>query len=134
MVAFALLAGVVLGAMAVEGLHAQTKPPAYVIAEIDVLDQEGYTREYQPAAIKAINPKFLSRGSKTISFRGEPPKRIVVFAFDDLDKAQVAFTSEAYNNAYAIGSKYATSRIFAVEGVAQLLDPVTVGRLGRYVR
>src|SRR5262245_44433283 len=119
MVALTLLAGVAIGALAIEGLRAQTKPPAYVIAEIEVIDQDGYTREYQPAALKALNPKFLSRGSKTISFKGDPPKRIVVFAFDDLDKAQAAFASEAYNNAYAIGSKYAKFRIFAVEGIAQ---------------
>jgi len=118
LVALALLAGIGIGAVTVQGLRAQTKTPAYVIAEIDVIDQDGYAREYQPAALKAISTKFLSRGSKTISFKGEPPKRIVVFAFDDLDQAQAAFTSEAYNQAYAIGSKYAKFRIFAVEGVA----------------
>ena len=118
-VALALLAGIGLGAVAVQGLHAQTKPPAYVIAEIDVIDQDGYAKEYVPAALKALNPKFLSRGSKTLSFRGEPPKRIVVFAFEDLDKAQAAFTSAAYNDAWTIGSKYAKFRIYAVEGVPQ---------------
>ena len=35
-VAVAMLAGVALGALAVQGLHAQAKPPVYYIAEIDV--------------------------------------------------------------------------------------------------
>ena len=118
-VALALLAGIGLGAVAVQSLHAQTKPLAYVIAEIDVMDQDGYAKEYLPAATKAINPKFLSRGSKTISLKGEPPKRIVLFAFEDLDKAHAAFTSAAYNDAWTIGSKYAKFRIYAVEGVPQ---------------
>src|SRR5262245_15718514 len=102
----------------VQGLSAQAKPPAYVIAEIDVMDQDGYMKEYVPAAMKALNPKFLSRGSNALSFRGEPPKRIVLFAFDNMDKAREAFTSSAYNEAWTIGSKYARFRIFAVEGVS----------------
>jgi uncharacterized protein (DUF1330 family) len=117
--ASSMLAGIAIGALAVHGLYAQTKPPAYVIAEIDVMDQDGYAKEYVPAAIKALNPKFLSRGNKTLSFRGEPPKRIVLFAFENMDKANEAFTSSAYNEAWTIGSKYAKFRIFAVEGVPQ---------------
>jgi uncharacterized protein (DUF1330 family) len=117
-VGMAMLAGIGVGAVAVQVLHAQAKPPAYVVAEIDVIDQEGYAKEYQPAAIKAINPKFLSRGSNSVSFRGEPPKRIVIFAFENMDKAREIFTSAAYNEAWTIGSKYAKFRIYAVEGVS----------------
>ena len=118
-VASSMLAGIAIGALAVQGLYAQAKPPAYVIAEIDVMDQDGYAKEYVPAAMKALNPKFLSRGSSTLSFKGEPPKRIVLFAFENMDKAKEAFTSSAYNEAWTIGSKYAKFRIFAVEGVSQ---------------
>jgi len=35
-VALSILAGVAVGAAAVQALHAQAKPPAYVVAEIDV--------------------------------------------------------------------------------------------------
>jgi len=113
-----MLAGVGLGAVGVQGLRAQAQPPAYVIAEIDVMDQDGYAKEYQPAALKAITGgKFLSRGGKAVSFKGDPPKRIVLFAFENLDKAQAAFTSSAYNEAWTIGSKYAKFRIYAVEGL-----------------
>ena len=121
-VALSILAGIAIGAVAVEGLHAQAKPPAYVIGEIDVTNQDGYAKEYQPAAIKALEAhglKILSRGSKSVSFKGEPPKRIVLFVFENMDKAQAAFSSSAYNEAWAIGSKYAKFRIFAVEGVSQ---------------
>ena len=118
LVLVAMLAGIGVGAAAVQVLHAQAKPPAYVVAEIDVMDQEGYTKEYQPAAIKAINPKFLSRGGNSVSFKGEPPKRIVIFAFENMDKARETFTSSAYNEAWTIGSKYAKFRIYGVEGVS----------------
>ena len=121
-VALALLTGVGLGAVAVQGLHAQAKPPAYVIAEIDVANQDGYAKEYLPAGQKALldgGAKYLARGSKTAAFKGEPPKRIVLLAFENFDKAQAAFASPAFMEANKIGEKYAKFRIFAVEGVPQ---------------
>ena len=117
------LAGFVAGVVAIQSLHAQAKPPAYVIAEIDVMDQANYAKEYQSRAAKPIGEegggKFLSRGAKTISIRGEPPKRIVLFAFENLDRAQAAFASPGYAEAYAHGEKYAKFRIYAVEGLPQ---------------
>src|SRR3954454_20714172 len=122
-VALSTLDGIAVGAGAVQGLHAQSKPPAYVIAEIDVTDQDGYAKEYLSRSAKPINEegggKFLSRGSKAISIRGEPPKRIVVFAFENLDRAQAAFASPGYAEAYAHGEKYAKFRIYAVEALPQ---------------
>ena len=118
-----MLAGVTVGGLAVQGLHAQSKPPAYVIAEIDVKDQDGYAKEYQSRTTKPIieegGAKFLSRGSKSISIRGEPPKRIVLFVFENLERAQAAFASPGYAEAYAHGEKYAKFRIYAVEGLPQ---------------
>jgi uncharacterized protein (DUF1330 family) len=117
------MAGVTVGAVAIQGLHSQSKPPAYVIAEIDVMDQDGYAKEYLSRSVKAINEegggKFLSRGSNAISIRGEPPKRIVLFAFANLDMAQAAVASTGYAEAYAHGEKYAKFRIYAVEGLPQ---------------
>jgi uncharacterized protein (DUF1330 family) len=121
--ALLMLGGITAGGLAVQGLHAQSKPAAYVIAEIDVIDQDGYAKEYQSRAVKQIievgGGKFLSRGSKSISIRGEPPKRIVLFAFENLDKAQPAFASPGYAEAYAYGERYAKFRIYAVEGLPQ---------------
>ncbi len=117
-----MLAGITVGAVVVQVLHAQSKPPAYVIAEIDVIDKDGYAKEYQSRAVPIIQEgggKFLSRGSKSLSIRGEPPKRIVLFAFENLDKAQAAFASPGYAEAYAHGEKHAKFRIYAVEGVPQ---------------
>ena len=114
----ALLTGIALGAAAIQGLNAQVKPAAYVIAEIDVLNQEGYAKEYLPPSSKALldkGAKYLARGSKTESFKGEPPKRIVLFSFENLDAAKAAFTSPAFVAAAAIGEKYANFRIYGVE-------------------
>ena len=45
-----VLVGTAIGAAAVSGLHAQAKPPVYLVTEIDVTDPEGYGKEYAPKA------------------------------------------------------------------------------------
>jgi hypothetical protein len=40
--------GVALGAVAGQALHAQTTPPVYYVAEVDVTDLDGYLKEYAP--------------------------------------------------------------------------------------
>jgi uncharacterized protein (DUF1330 family) len=114
--------GAGLGAAAVQGLHAQAKPPALNIAEITVTNDEGYNKEYVPPIVRSIQDsggKFIARGGKTISVVGAAPApRIVVIQFDSLDKAQAWVNSPAYKAAQAIGDKYATFRGYQVEGVS----------------
>ena len=117
--AIAVLAGI--GAGAVETLRAQAKPPAYIVAEIDVSNQEPYQKEYVPLAVKALEAsgaKYLARGGKTAVIDGDPPKRVVIATYESLDKAQAAYSSAAYKDARKIGEKYAKFRIFAIEGLA----------------
>jgi uncharacterized protein (DUF1330 family) len=124
-VALSLLAGAVLGATAMQGLHAQAKPPAFVIAEIDVTNQDGFVKEFAPLAVKALGEngpgyKAIARGGKTVAIEGAPPKtRIVINHFDSLDAAMAAYNSAAYKKAREVGNKYGTFRIYATEGVAQ---------------
>ena len=121
-VALSVLAGFGLGAIAVQTLHAQGKPPAYSIVEIDPTNPDAYAKEYAPTAGKLLQDaggKFLARGGKVVAIDGEPPKgRVVVLAWESIDKAQAAFTSDAYKDNRKIGDKYAKFRIYAVEGVA----------------
>jgi uncharacterized protein (DUF1330 family) len=118
----AVVAGAALGAAAIQTLHAQTKPPAYNIAEITIKDQDGYNKEYLPLITKALTDaggKFLIRGGKTISYEGAAPApRVVVIQFESLDKLQALYNSAPYKNAIAVGDKYATQRIFGAEGVS----------------
>jgi uncharacterized protein (DUF1330 family) len=122
-VALLMLAGAGLGGAAVQGLHAQAKPPAYAVVEIDVSNQEAFMKEYSPVAGKALTAaggKYLARGGKVVAIEGEPPKpRSVVIAFESIEKAQAAFASAEYREGRKIGDKYAKFRIWAVEGLAQ---------------
>jgi len=119
-VALAMAASFALGALAVQGLHAQAKPPGYVVVEVAVTDKDGYAKEFIPPAAKAIEEgggKYVVRGGKTTSFQGTPPaSRVVVLQFESMDKAQAWWDSPSRKNSQTIGDKYATFRIFAVEG------------------
>jgi uncharacterized protein (DUF1330 family) len=122
-VALSLLAGIAVGAAAIQVLHAQAKPPAYVVAEIDVLNVTPFDKEYVPPAAKAIadgGGKYIVRGGETTSFYGDPPKsRIAIMVFESIDKAKAAFDSSAFKAAKAIGDKYAKFRVYVVEGLSQ---------------
>jgi uncharacterized protein (DUF1330 family) len=122
-VGLSMLAGAALGAAAIQTLHAQAKPPAYVITEITIKDQDGYTKEFLPPVTKAIQDaggKFIARGGKTITFSGAAPApRVVVIQFESLEKAQAWNDSAAQVTAQKIGDKFATFRGFAVEGISQ---------------
>jgi uncharacterized protein (DUF1330 family) len=121
-IAIALVAGAAIGGAAIQGLHAQAKPRAYVVAEVDVTNQDAFIKEYTPLAVKALTEsgnKVVARGGKTATIEGAPPKRIVINSFDNLDQAVAAYNSAAYKEARKIGNKYATFRIYAVEELAK---------------
>ena len=121
-----LLAGTVIGAAAVTGLHAQAKAPVFLITEIDVNNPDAYGKEFAPkaqASIKASGGKFVLIGgaggasAKPItSMDGTPPKRITVQQWESLDALKTWYNSKEYQDALAIGKKYATFRRYAVEG------------------
>ena len=121
--ALTLLVGAALGAAALQGLHAQTKSPAYVVIEVEESDHRAYLQEYASLAVSAMvagGGKFLARGGKTFAIDGEAPKpRVMVIAFESMEKAQAAFDSSAYKEAKKVGDKYAKFRVYAVEGVSQ---------------
>lgn len=121
-VAATFLAGVALGAIALQTLHAETRPPAYVVSEIDVMDNVLYDKKYVPLATKAIvdaGGKYIVRGGTSVSLYGVPSKRVTIVQFESLEKAEAAFKSPAYKNARKAGDEYANFRIYALEGVAQ---------------
>src|SRR6476661_7382914 len=84
-VTIATITGAALGGIAVHGLEAQSRPPAYVISEIEVTNPDAYAREYVPLANKALaesGQKRLVSGGKTITLAGAPPaSRVVVSIF-----------------------------------------------------
>ena len=122
-VTWAMLAGFGLGAVAVQALHAQAKPPVYQVVEIDVSNMDAYLKDYAPkaqAAIRAAGGKFLAAGGKTTTIEGEPPKsRVVIQQWDSLEQAQAYRNSAAFKEILPIREKLAKFRSFVVEGAPQ---------------
>jgi uncharacterized protein (DUF1330 family) len=121
-VALAMFAGFGLGVVAVQGLHAQAKPPVYYVAEVDITDQAAYST-YVPkaqAAIKAAGGKFLAAGGAITTIEGEPPKpRVVIQQWDSLETYQAYRNSAAFKDLLPMREKVAKWRTFVVEGVSQ---------------
>jgi|SRR5882757_1669999 len=116
----ALLA-IVVSTAAVRDLNAQIQVLAYVIAEIDVTDSEAF-KEYAPRVQPSFAPfggRYVVRGGKTESLAGEPPKRVVVLAFDTMERAQSWYASPEYEALKALRDKAGKARIFVVEGLAR---------------
>ena len=125
-VALSMLAGVAVGAVAIQGLHAQAKPPVYLVTEIDVTNPDAYGKEFAPkaqATIKAAGAKFILIGgaggasAKPINaIEGTPPKRVAIQQWESLEALNKWYKSADYQEALKIGQKYATFRRYAVEG------------------
>jgi uncharacterized protein (DUF1330 family) len=123
MVTLAVIAGFGLGAVTVQGLHAQAKPPIYYIAEIDVTNLDAYVKEYAPiaqAGIKKAGGRLLAAGEKVTALEGQPPtRRVAVQVWDSMEKIQAWRNSAEFKEARKIGDKYAKFRAFTVEGLPQ---------------
>ena len=119
----ATVAGFGLGAAAIEGLHAQAKPPAFYIAMNDVTDQANYVKEFaakSSAYAKSQGARFIVQGGAVTALAGDAPKaRIVIQQWDNMDKLLAWFKSAENTDYQKTAAKYATVHSFAVEGLAQ---------------
>ena len=119
----AAVAGFAAGAVTIEQLHAQAKPPVYYVAEIDMKNAEAYQKEYAPKAqalIKKMGGKTLAAGSNITVIEGAPPKgRIAVIQWDSVEQIKAWRNTAEYKEARKIGDKYAKFHTVAVEGVPQ---------------
>jgi uncharacterized protein (DUF1330 family) len=124
-----MIAGAAVGGAAVQGLHAQAKPPIYYVAEIDVTNPDAYGKEYAPkmqALIKSHGGRQLAVGGTAgagaravTAIDGSAPKRAVVQVWDSMEKIQAWRNDPQFKELRQIGGKYAKFRAYAIEGVAQ---------------
>jgi uncharacterized protein (DUF1330 family) len=121
-VALSMIAGAALGGAAIQGLHAQAKPPAYVITHTEVADQAAFNEfsSKTPATMQAFGGKFLVRGGRVIALEGDAPKRVIVNVFDSVEKAQAWRNSPAWKELLPLRAKATKLSLdYIVEGVAQ---------------
>ena len=122
-VGLAILAGFGLGIATIQGLGAKDTAPVFLVAEVEVTDLEGYMKEYVPLVQKSLEAsggRVLAAGQNVTPIEGTPPKgRGVIMQWDSLDQIKAWHDSAQYKEDRKIGDKYATFRIFAVEGRKQ---------------
>ena len=120
-VALSMLVGAAVGALAVDTLHAQSTPKAYIVTEIEILDPEAQAA-YLPKVgevVKSSGGTFLARGGKIIMLEGsDTPKRVTIVAYDSLEKAQASRSSDAWKALSADRAKAIKARSYLSEGVA----------------
>ena len=120
----AIVGSFMLGAGAIQALHAQSKPPAFVVGEITVKDEAGYNENFLKPAQKSIadqGGKYLAGGyNKTVSLAGtDPPNRVVILQFANMDTVKAWREEGEADLENNVGNKYTSFRVFAVEGVTQ---------------
>jgi uncharacterized protein (DUF1330 family) len=100
-VALSMLAGVALGGAAIQGLHAQAKPKAYTVSELETIDaaaQKVFTPLAQ-AAVKAGGGRALNTGGgRIVALDGTAPKRVVINEWDSLEQAETFYKSKAWSD------------------------------------
>jgi uncharacterized protein (DUF1330 family) len=121
-VALSALAGAVVGAAAIHTLHAEAKPPVYMIALNEVTNQEGYTKEYLPLAQKTLKDHggvYIAAGPGTQVAGNLPNGRVVILRWESMEALQRWRNSPEYQAALKVGEKFAKYNIMAVNGVQQ---------------
>jgi len=118
--ALSLAVGAALGGAAIEALHAQAKPPVYMIAINELSDQERYAKEYVSPAQKSVKDhggEYLAAGPGTQLAGSLPHGPVVILRWESMEALQGWRNSPEFQAALKIGEKYAKFNIVAVNGL-----------------
>jgi uncharacterized protein (DUF1330 family) len=124
LIALSMLAGVAVGAIAVQGLHAQVKPPSYVVVDFEAItnseaERANSGRSNQAAAdvLKPFGGRQLARTEAITPLDGTPPKRFIILAFESREKAEAWYNSPGQKKVNATRLLSTKSRAFIIEGL-----------------
>ncbi|MET0537950.1 MAG: DUF1330 domain-containing protein [Xanthobacteraceae bacterium] len=113
-----MAAGIALGAAVIQTLHAQAKPPVYMVAINEVSNQEGYTKEYVPPAQKSVKDHggvYVAAGPGTQVTGNLPNGPVVIVRWESMEALERWRNAPDFQAALKIGEKYAKFNIIAVE-------------------
>jgi uncharacterized protein (DUF1330 family) len=118
--ALSMAVGAALGGAAIQALHAQAKPPVYMVAINEVSDQERYTKEYVSPAQKSVKDyggEYVAAGPGSQVAGNLPHGPVVILRWESMEALQRWRNSPEFQSALKIGEKYATFNIVAVNGL-----------------
>jgi uncharacterized protein (DUF1330 family) len=115
-----MLAGVAIGGTAIQALHAQAKPPVYMVAINEISNQEGYTKQYLPAAQKTLKEHggvYVAAGPGTQIDGSFPKGRVVILRWESMEALNGWRHSPEYEAIRKVGEGFAKYNVVAVDGV-----------------
>ena len=118
--ALSMAVGAALGGAAIQALHAQAKPPVYMVAINEVSDQERYANEYVSPAQKSVRDhggEDIAAGPGTPLAENLPRGPVVILRWESMEALENWRNSPDFQAALKIGEKYAKFNIVAVNGL-----------------
>ncbi len=82
-----------------------------------VINQEMYN-DYIKQVVQIVNSyggEYMIRSNNITSFFGDAPKRVIMIAFESMDKAKSCFFSEEYQKIKHLRENSTVSRAFFIE-------------------
>lgn len=119
-IAVSALAGVVIGGATVQTIHAQAKPPVYMIAMNELKDAAGYRTKYLPTAKKTLKDHggiYVAAGPGRLIDGKFPKGRVVILRWESMDALLKWRHSPEYEKIRKVGEKFANYNLIAVDGV-----------------
>ena len=93
--------------------------PAYLIADIEITNPEGYAA-YRPLASASVTKhggRFIARGGAIDALEGGwAPSRIVIIEFPSMDAARAFYHSDDYQAALKVRLENSKGRVVIVDG------------------
>ena len=93
--------------------------PAYLIADIEITNPEGYAA-YRPLAAASVTKhggRFIARGGAIDALEGGwTPSRVVIIEFPSMDAAQKFYHSDDYQAALKVRLANSKGRVVIVDG------------------
>jgi uncharacterized protein (DUF1330 family) len=121
-VVLSVLVGAAVGGIAVHTLHAQAKPPVYMIAINEISNPDGYAKDYLPTAQKTIKDHggaYVAAGPGAQIDGSFPKGRVVILRWESMEALNGWRHSAEYEAIRKVGEKFAKYNIVAVDGVKQ---------------
>ena len=100
-VVLSMIAGAALGGAAIQGLHAQAKPKAYQVTELEIIDDAAwqvFVQAVRAAQQAASGRNLRTAKGKVVAFVGAAPKNVGITEFDSLDQAVAYRNSQAFKD------------------------------------
>jgi uncharacterized protein (DUF1330 family) len=119
-IALSMVVGAILGGAAIQALHAQAKPPVYMIAINELTDPDHYAKEYVPPAQQSVKDhggEYIAAGPGTPVAGNLPQGPVVILRWDSMEALEGWRNSSEFQAVLKVGEKYAKFNIVAVNGL-----------------